>query len=82
MWVNSCLNKMPSTLSCGTQTAQKQLQWCQHSSKDQKTPEKRVLMAKRGTSVAAGPGLDFLQFNDLACETVGGKVSPVDANPG
>ncbi|TNM94495.1 hypothetical protein fugu_017254 [Takifugu bimaculatus] len=31
-------------------------------------------MAKRGTSVAEGPGLDFLQFNDLACETVGGKV--------
>lgn len=72
---------MPSTLSCGTQTVQKELQWRQRPSEDQKAPEKRVLMAKRGTSVAAGPGLDFLQFNDLACETVGGKVSP-ESNPG
>lgn len=73
---------MPSTLSCGTQIVQKELQWWQRSSEDQKALEKRVLMAKRGTSVAAGPGLDFLQFNDLACETVGGKVSPAESNPG
>lgn len=39
-------------------------------------------MAKRGASVAAGSGPVFLQFNDLACETVGGKVSPAKSTPG
>lgn len=50
--------------------------------KTRKFQTKRVIMAQRGTSVAAGWEPHFLQFNDLACQTVGGKVSPAESNPG
>lgn len=32
-------------------------------------------MAQRRTAVSAAAEPDFLQFNDLACEAVGGRVS-------
>lgn len=32
-------------------------------------------MAERSPAVKTAVELDFLQFNDLACETVGGKVN-------
>lgn len=50
--------------------------------KTRKFQTKRVIMAQRGTSVAAGSEPHFLQFNDLACQTVGGKVSSAKSNPG
>lgn len=33
-------------------------------------------MSQRSTAAQAAAAPDFLQFNDLGCETVGGKVSP------
>lgn len=35
----------------------------------------RTEMAQRRTAVSAAAEPDFLQFNDLACEAVGGRVS-------
>lgn len=68
-----CLNKLPSPLSCRTHT----LGLCRHSplktTPGQQGPE--LVMTQRRTP-AVGSEPHFLQFNDLACETVGGKVSP------
>lgn len=45
--------------------------FCSQSGKQQ---EKYLSMSERRTTAKAAEEPDFLQFNDLSCETVGGKV--------